>query len=168
MICFGRMNHMMKNNKIKDERTIQLNNKIQSEAFLTVITLLALSIFIKSYILHMDVRSYITELAAIIISLIYLVIRGAMIGYSDSYHFGKNFKLAASFLLSVMITIFNCIRNYTLYREHYTRILDPNFIAVIAVTFISSFIFIELILGIVSYIEKIGKKRLEKQLDEEE
>lgn len=159
---------MMKNNKIKDERTIQLNNKIQSEAFLTVITLLALSIFIKSYILHMGVHSYITELAAMIISLIYLVIRGAMIGYSDSYHFGKKFKLTAVSVLSVIITLFNCIRSYTLYKEHYTGILDPNFIAVIAVTFISSFIFITLILGIVSYIEKIGQKRLEKQLDEEE
>ena len=44
----------MKINKMKDERIVQLNNKIQSEAFILTIMILALSIFIKSYIFDMD------------------------------------------------------------------------------------------------------------------
>ena len=48
----------MKTNKIKDERIVQLNNKIQSEAFILIIAILALSIFIKAYMLDMGVREY--------------------------------------------------------------------------------------------------------------
>ena len=48
----------MKINKMKDERIVQLNNKIQSEAFILTIMILALSIFIKSYIFDMTYRSY--------------------------------------------------------------------------------------------------------------
>ena len=52
----------MKTNKIKDERIVQLNNKIQSEAFILIIAILALSIFIKAYMLDMGVREYLTEM----------------------------------------------------------------------------------------------------------
>ena len=51
----------MKTNKIKDERIIQLNNKIQSEAFILVIAILALSIFIKAYMLDMELKGRIRE-----------------------------------------------------------------------------------------------------------
>ena len=40
--------------------------------------------------------------------------------------------------------------------------------AVIGITFISSLIFVTLILGAVYSIEKIGQKRLEKQFDNDE
>lgn len=160
----------MKTNKIKDERIIQLNNKIQSEAFILVIAILALSIFIKAYMLDMGVREYLTEMIVMIVSIVYLSIRGAMVGYSsmDNLYFGKKFKVISTLLLAVMITIFNGIRNYTMYGEKYTGILDVHFLAVIGITFISSLIFVTLILGAVYSIEKIGQKRLEKQFDNDE
>lgn len=160
----------MKTNKIKDERIIQLNNKIQSEAFILVIAILALSIFIKAYMLDMGVREYLTEMIVMIVSIVYLSIRGAMVGYSsmDNLYFGKNFKVISTLLLAVLITIFNGIRNYTMYGEKYTGILDVHFLAVIGITFISSLIFVTLILGAVYSIEKIGQKRLEKQFDNDE
>ena len=160
----------MKTNKIKDERIIQLNNKIQSEAFILVIAILALSIFIKAYMLDMGVREYLTEMIVMIVSIVYLSIRGAMVGYSsmDNLYFGKKFKVISTLLLAVLITIFNGIRNYTMYGEKYTGILDVHFLAVIGVTFISSLIFVTLILGAVYSIEKIGQKRLEKQFDNDE
>lgn len=40
--------------KIRDERVLQLNNKIQSEAFILLLGLLGLSIFIKSYVLNIS------------------------------------------------------------------------------------------------------------------
>lgn len=46
----------MKTNKIKDEHIIQLNNKIQNETFILIIAILALSIFIKAYMLDMGVQ----------------------------------------------------------------------------------------------------------------
>ena len=160
----------MKTNKIKDERIIQLNNKIQSEAFILVIAILALSIFIKAYMLDMGVREYLTEMIVMIVSIVYLLIRGAMVGYSsmDNLYFGKKFKVISTLLLAVLITIFNGIRNYTMYGEKYTGILDVHFLAVIGITFISSLIFVTLILGAVYSIEKIGQKRLEKQFDNDE
>ena len=160
----------MKTNKIKDERIIQLNNKIQSEAFILVIAILALSIFIKAYMLDMGVREYLTEMIVMIVSIVYLSIRGAMVGYSsmDTLYFGKKFKVISTLLLAVLITIFNGIRNYTMYGEKYTGILDVHFLAVIGVTFISSLIFVTLILGAVYSIEKIGQKRLEKQFNNDE
>lgn len=160
----------MKTNKIKDERIIQLNNKIQSEAFILVIAILALSIFIKAYMLDMGVREYLTEMIVMIVSIVYISIRGAMVGYSsmDNLYFGKKFKVISTLLLAVLITIFNGIRNYTMYGEKYTGILDVHFLAVIGITFISSLIFVTLILGAVYSIEKIGQKRLEKQFNNDE
>lgn len=160
----------MKTNKIKDERIIQLNNKIQSEAFILVIAILALSIFIKAYMLDMGVQEYLTEMIVMIVSIVYLSIRGAMVGYSsmDNLYFGKKFKVISTLLLAVLITIFNGIRNYTMYGEKYTGILDVHFLAVIGITFISSLIFVTLILGAVYSIEKIGQKRFEKQFDNDE
>lgn len=160
----------MKTNKIKDERIVQLNNKIQSEAFILIIAILALSIFIKAYMLDMGVREYLTEMIVMIVSIVYLSIRGAMVGYSsmDNLCFGKKFKVISALLLAVLITVFNGIRNYTMYGEKYTGILDVHFLAVIGVTFISSLIFVTLILGAVYSIEKIGQKRLEKQFNNDE
>lgn len=157
----------MKTNKIKDERIVQLNNKIQSEAFILIIAILALSIFIKAYMLDMGVREYLTEMIVMIVSIVYLSIRGAMVGYSsmDNLYFGEKFKVISALLLAVLITVFNGIRNYTMYGEKYTGILDVHFLAVIGVTFISSLIFVTLILGAVYSIEKIGQKRLEKQFN---
>lgn len=160
----------MKINKMKDERIIQLNNKIQSEAFILTIMILALSIFIKSYIFDMGVREYLIELIIMIVSIAYLSIRGDMVGYSsmNTIYFGKKFKIIAILLLAILITIFNGIRNYTFYGKNYDGISDIHFLSVIGVTFISSLIFVSFLLGAVYSIERVGQKRLEKQLDNNE
>lgn len=160
----------MKINKMKDERIIQLNNKIQSEAFILTIMILALSIFIKSYIFDMGVREYLIELIIMMVSIAYLSIRGDMVGYSsmNTIYFGKKFKIIAILLLAILITIFNGIRNYTFYGKNYDGISDIHFLSVIGVTFISSLIFVSFLLGAVYSIERIGQKRLEKQLDNDE
>lgn len=160
----------MKTNKIKDEHIIQLNNKIQNETFILIIAILALSIFIKAYMLDMGVQEFLTEMIVMIVSIVYLSIRGAMVGYSslDNLYFGKKFKVISILLLAILITVFNGIRNYIMYGENYTGILDVHFLAVMGITFISSLIFVTLILGAVYSIEKIGQKRLEKQFDNDE
>ena len=160
----------MKTNKIKDEHIIQLNNKIQNETFILIIAILALSIFIKAYMLDMGVQEFLTEMIVMIVSIVYLSIRGAMVGYSSMGQliFWKKFKVISTLLLAVLITVFNGIRNYIMYGENYTGILDVHFLAVMGITFISSLIFVTLILGAVYSIEKIGQKRLEKQFDNDE
>ena len=85
----------MKTNKLKMNVSLQLNNKIQSEAFILIIAILALSIFIKAYMLDMGVREYLTEMIVMIVSIVYLSIRGAMVGYSsmDNLYFREKFKV---------------------------------------------------------------------------
>ena len=125
---------------------------------------------IKTYILDMGVREYLTELVVMIVSLVYLSIRGVMVGYisTDNLYSGKKFKVISILLLAVLITTLNRIRNYPMYRENYTGILDVHFLAVIGITFISSLIIATLILGDVYSVEIIGQKRLEKQFDNDE
>lgn len=160
----------MKSKKIKDERIVQLNNKIQSEAYILITLFLSISIFIKAYIINMTISNYITELIVISISISYITIRGSMIGYSsiDTSKYNKNLMIFVIFGLSLIISVVNGIRNYSFYGDKYTGIFDRNFLAVLIFTFISSSIFIALILGLVSSIDKVGKKRLEKKLENDE
>ena len=52
--------------------------------------------------------------------------------------------------------------------DRYTGIFDIHFLAVIGVSFLSSFAFISLILFIVSCIDKMGQKNLEKKIEYDE
>lgn len=158
------------NKIIKDERTIQLNNKIQSETFNLVMVLLGVSVFVKAYILNITVSNCITELAVMLIAVIYLIVRGSIIGYNttDTSKHGNILKIMIVFALSMIVTIFHGLRNFTLYGDNYTGIFDGKFIAVLVVSFISSLVFISLILGAVYSIEKLGQKRLEKKLEDDE
>ncbi|WP_341479696.1 DUF6773 family protein [Clostridium algidicarnis] len=56
----------MKSKKIKDERVLQLNNKIQSEAYIIVLFLTIVSVFIKSYVMDMPFLQYAVEIGIII------------------------------------------------------------------------------------------------------
>lgn len=161
---------MNKNQNFKDERTNQLNHKIQSEAYILTVLLLCISIFIKTYIMNMDVSGFISELMIIITSLIYMTIRGSVIGYVsiDTSRHGKRsivFGIAAA---SLVVSISSGIRNYSLYGDKYSGILDGTFVAAVVITFISSVIFISVIVWLVSSIDKIGQKRLEKKLEDDE
>lgn len=156
--------------KIKDERIVGVNNKIQSEAFLVVELLLGISIFIKGYFYNMSVSSYITEIAVMVIALGYIVVRGAMLGYNslDSSKSGKLITILVTVGLSLLVSIANGVRNYSTYGDMYTGPLDVHFLATIVVTFLSSFVFISLILFTISCIDKAGKIKIENEIDEVE
>lgn len=157
-------------NKIKDERIVSINNKIQSEAFLVVVLLLGISIFVKSYFYNMSVSSYITEMAVMVIALAYIVVRSATLGYTslDSSKRGKLITILVILGLSLIVSIVNGVRNYSTYADMYTGLFDIHFLASIGVTFLSSFVFISLILFTVSCIDKVGQKKIENEIDEAE
>ena len=137
----------MKNRKIKDERVIQLNNKIQSEAYILVLFLAAASIFIKCYVMDMSFSQYAVELGIMILSTVYIVVRGMLLGHNIVNN-SKNEKVltvSVILVLSLAISITNGIRNYSLYGDKYTGIFDGNFIAVLVIMFISSAVFISVI-----------------------
>ena len=52
----------MRNKKVKDERIIQVQNKILGEAYFVTVLLLFISILGKAYVMKCDYTNYITEL----------------------------------------------------------------------------------------------------------
>ncbi|MGV8907062.1 MAG: DUF6773 family protein [Acetobacterium sp.] len=160
----------MKTKKIKDERVLQLNAKIQSEAYLIVLFLAAISIFIKSYVLDMSFSQYGVELGIIIISTVYTAVRGALLGYKfmNNSKNGKLLTVSAILISSLMISIINGIKNYSQYGDHYSGIFDGYFIAALVITFISAVVFISVVVTLLYWLNKKGQQMIEKKLGEED
>lgn len=158
----------MKIKKIKDERVLQLNNKIQSEAYSVVLFLLATSVFIKCYIMDMSFSQYEVELGIIILSISYIAVRSMLVGYNfmNTSKGGKVLTVSAILVLSLTVSIINGIRNYSLYGDKYTGIFDGHFIAVLVVTFISAAIFISVVFALLYWFNMKGQQRIEKKLKE--
>lgn len=158
----------MKSKKIKDERVLQLNNKIQSEAYLIVLFIASISILVKSYIMDMSFSQYVVELGIIILSTIYIAVRGMFIGYNfmNNSKGGKILTVSAVLILSLAISISNGIKNYSLYSDKYNGIFDGHFIAVLIFTFISSAIFIGVVFVLLYWLNRKGQQSIEKKLNE--
>lgn len=160
----------MKMNKIKDERVIQLNNKIHSEAYFVVLFLSAASVFVKSYFMELPFLEYAVEFGLIVLSTIYIAVRGMLIGneFMNTSKSGKISAVSSIILMSLIISIVNGIRNYFVYGDKYTGVLDGHFIAILVVTFISSVIFTSVIIGLLYWSNGKGQQRIEKKLKDEE
>lgn len=154
--------------KIKDERVSQLNNKIQSEAYLIVIFLAITSIFIKSYVMDMSFSQYAVEIGIIILSSIYVAVRSMLLGndFMIDFRYGRLLTGLTILVLSLAISIINGIRNYSLYSHKYTGIMDGHFIAVLVITFISTLIFNSIIFILLHWFNEKGQQRIEKKLNE--
>jgi hypothetical protein len=160
----------MKIKKIKDERVLQLNNKIQSETYFVVLFLLLASVFIKIYVMDMSFSQYAVELGIIILSTAYIAVRSMMVGYNfmNTSKGGKVLTVSVILALCLAISIINGIRNYSLYGDKYTGIFDGHFIAVIVFAFISAVIFISVVFTLLYLFNSIGQQRIEKKLNEED
>lgn len=158
----------MKIKKIKDERVLQVNNKIQSEAYFIVLVLAAISVFIKADLMDMSFSQYAVELGIIILSTVYIAVRSMLLGYNfmDTSKGGKVLTVSAILALSLAISIINGIKNYSLYGDKYTGIFDGYFIAVLVVTFISAIVFISIIFALLYWFNMIGQQRIEKKIKE--
>ncbi|MGM9903985.1 hypothetical protein A5844_000141 [Enterococcus sp. 10A9_DIV0425] len=160
----------MNHKKIKDERIIQMNHKIQSEAFLLVLALIGISLFVKSNLLDLTLSDYMAELLIVGVALIYLMVRSVMIGHEmmDPSKHAKKLRIIGILGISLLVALSTGIRNYLLYEEAYTGIFDGYFLAVLGITFCSSILFTTLIFFLVSSVNQFGQKRLEKKINQEE
>lgn len=161
---------MRMHKKVRDERITQLNNQLQSEAFILVSTLVMLSIFIKAYLMNQPVSEYMTELIVLIVSAFYLAIRGSFAGYRTTSNPKTRKKVWSAVIIgiSIVISMINGVKNYSMYGEKYTGIFDGHFLAVLGITFLSSLVFTAVMIGVIFSIEEYGQKRLEKKLDDDE
>lgn len=96
----------MKNKKVKDERIIQVQNKILGEAYFVMVFLLFISVLVKAYVMKYDYTNYITELTIIILSAIYVAIRSIMTGNNlmDTSKRSKTLCVLGAFGASIIIT----------------------------------------------------------------
>jgi hypothetical protein len=159
----------MRNKKVKDERIIQVQNKILGEAYFITVLLLSISILVKAYVMKCDYTNYITELIIIILSAIYIAVRSMMCGNNlmDTSKRNKTLCVLGAFGASIVITAINGVRNYTNYGEHYSGLLDWHFLATLAVTFISSFVLISIGILFVYLCHQKGQQRIEKKLNDD-
>lgn len=159
----------MRNKKVKDERIIQVQNKILGEAYFVTVLLLFISILGKAYVMKCDYTNYITELIIIILSAIYIAVRSMMCGNNlmDTSKRNKTLCVLGAFGASIVITAINGVRNYINYGEHYSGLLDWHFLATLAVTFISSFVLISIGILFVYLCHQKGQQRIEKKLNDD-
>lgn len=159
----------MRNKKVKDERIIQVQNKILGEAYFVTVLLLFISILVKAYVMKCDYTNYITELIIIILSAIYIAVRSMVCGNNlmDTSKRNKTLCVLGAFGASIVITAINGVRNYTNYGEHYSGLLDWHFLATLAVTFISSFVLISIGILFVYLCHQKGQQRIEKKLNDD-
>ena len=159
----------MRNKKVKDERIIQVQNKILGEAYFVTVLLLFISILVKAYVMKCDYTNYITELIIIILSAIYIAVRSMICGNNlmDTSKRNKTLCVLGAFGASIVITAINGVRNYTNYGEHYSGLLDWHFLATLAVTFISSFVLISIGILFVYLCHQKGQQRIEKKLNDD-
>ena len=159
--------------KVKDERVVQTTNKILSEAYFVIMLLLIVSIVVKTYVMGEPFTHYITEIGVIIVSAIYIAIRSMLTGNNlmDTSKRNKILTVFAILGLSLVVTISNGVRNYSNYGEQYSGIFDFHFLAVLAVTFLSSAALISIVLLFIYICHIRGQRKLEKQIrydDDEE
>ncbi|MBC6681410.1 DUF6773 family protein [Zhenpiania hominis] len=162
---------MMK--KVKDERVVQTTNKILSEAYFVIMLLLIVSIVVKTYVMGEPFTHYITEIGVIIVSAIYIAIRSMLTGNNlmDTSKRNKILTVFAILGLSLVVTASNGVKNYSNYGEQYSGIFDFHFLAVLAVTFLSSAALISIVLLFIYICHIRGQRKLEKQIrydDDEE
>lgn len=152
--------------KIRDERTIQLANKIYSEAYFVSMCLLILSVTVKTYILNQPFSRSIAELGIIALSTVYILIRSMLTGSSliSTSKQGKILSTLAILGLSCAATISNGIRNYSIYGERYSGIFDPHFLAVLAFTFVSSAALTSVAFLFLSLCNKKSQQKIEKEI----
>ncbi|HZK83622.1 MAG TPA: DUF6773 family protein [Desulfosporosinus sp.] len=109
----------MINYKTKDERVLGQQRKIGSDAFQLVSYLLLASIIYKQFMINTAISSYMTEVVALVVGLLYVVLRNILIGndINGNYTYGtkkasmKDYILNSLFI-SLIISIALVIIDY--------------------------------------------------------
>ncbi len=160
----------MKNKKIKDERVILINQKIQSDACIVMLIFLAASVFIQTYVFNAPFSQYAVELICLIVAVVYIGVRSIWAGndyISDSKN-RKKITVINILVLSIGVSAVSGVCNYMQYGKKYTGLSDGHFIAAVAVTFVSMTVFSSALFAMLYMLNKKSQQRIEKELHEDE
>ncbi|MBU3127468.1 DUF6773 family protein [Clostridium tagluense] len=150
----------MTNKKIKDERVVEQQRKIGSDAFRLVSMFLLASMLYKQFILNAPISTYITEVIAFFGSSFYVVLRNVMKG-NDTYSIKKPVMkryLLTSLISSSTITIVLVLNDYTKYMRNK---------AIIIIVFFCAFVYWFLISWGLNLLSKKRADKIAKQYEDE-
>jgi len=159
----------MKRQKTQDERVVVQRRKINSEAYGILMIVLLGSILVQEYLLNAPFEQYAVEVICFLGMSIYMIVRYIMLGlniYGEG-KWAKGIPLVNSIVTGMIVTAINGVLNYTRYAEHY-KDNTGFFIATLAVTFISSTIFVFVVLSCLKYLNNKKQAKIKKRLDEDE
>lgn len=99
----------MKKRRMQDEREVGLNNQIGREAYGLVALLLIGAVCVKTYGMGLPVSSSLVELGVLLVSILYLIIRGVFLGNPlvDDSRRGRRWMALAALALSLVVAAGN-------------------------------------------------------------
>ena len=160
----------MKEKKAKDERLVQMTNRILKETYLLVAALLVISVLVKTYGLKMPYTQSIPELVILLASSLYIAVRSMFMGgdLADASKQSRRLTILAALGLSLVVTILNGARSYAANGDQYRGLLDPHFLSVLAATFLGCLVLVSAGLYGIYYCHKKRRAQPDKGLETEE
>ena len=152
---------------VKDERTMLLDGKIAGELVLGMTCFIALSAFVKSSILDLDLVAYLPEMFLLIAMGAYALLRRISSGIDIRDVLEKDSwlsRLGSGLFFAVLVTAMDVIGK----REAMSFILSPKYMVKILLEILVFAILTDLLEKPLAFINRKKQEKIEAELEDEE
>ena len=152
---------------VKDERTMLLDGKIAGELVLGMTCFIALSAFVKSSILDLDLVAYLPEMFLLIAMGTYALLRRISSGIDIRDMLEKDSwlsRLGSGLFFAVLVTAMDVIGK----REAMSFILSPKYLVKILLEILVFAILTDLLEKPLAFINRKKQEKIEAELEDEE
>lgn len=152
---------------VKDERTMLLDGKIAGELVLGMTCFIALSAFVKSSILDLDLVAYLPEMFLLIAMGIYALLRRISSGIDIRDMLDKDSwlsRLGSGLFFAVLVTAMDVIGK----REAMSFMLSPKYLVKILLEILVFAILTDLLEKPLAFINRKKQEKIEAELEDEE
>ena len=152
---------------VKDERTMLLDGKIAGELVLGMTCFIALSAFVKSSILDLDLVAYLPEMFLLIAKGTYALLRRISSGIDIRDMLDKDSwlsRLGSGLFFAVLVTAMDVIGK----REAMSFMLSPKYLVKILLEILVFAILTDLLEKPLAFINRKKQEKIEAELEDEE
>ena len=152
---------------VKDERTMLLDGKIAGELVLGMTCFIALSAFVKSSILDLDLVAYLPEMFLLIAMGAYALLRRISSGIDIRDMLDKDSwlsRLGSGLFFAVLVTAMDVIGK----REAMSFMLSPKYLVKILLEILVFAILTDLLEKPLAFINRKKQEKIEAELEDEE
>ena len=152
---------------VKDERTMLLDGKIAGELVLGMTCFIALSAFVKSRILDLDLVAYLPEMFLLIAMGTYALLRRISSGIDIRDMLDKDSwlsRLGSGLFFAVLVTAMDVIGK----REAMSFMLSPKYLVKILLEILVFAILTDLLEKPLAFINRKKQEKIEAELEDEE